>query len=282
MGWCYYCTSPSRASRAYLAFQSQLCYIFVIYQFSGIKNQTSTKPGSGLSEKGHNFVNTVDNSNNTAELPPILPEEVPVSMPDLPRTLVLSTVQQMKALGDALRVRILGLIQYQPATAKQIADRLGIAPSSIGHHLHVLEAAGLVQIVARRAVRGTVANYYARTALLFEMDPPPEIIGMFFRNLVRINQARNELAESNAHSPNNAVYHEEFFHLRLSSTRAQEYARRLQELTDSFLRAEPDPDGQIYDLYTALFLAPPALQVEPQLSEPYANASGDQQAQEGQ
>jgi DNA-binding transcriptional ArsR family regulator len=227
-------------------------------------------------------VNTVDNSNNTAELPPILPEEVPVSMPDLPRTLVLSTVQQMKALGDALRVRILGLIQYQPATAKQIADRLGIAPSSIGHHLHVLEAAGLVQIVARRAVRGTVANYYARTALLFEMDPPPEIIGMFFRNLVRINQARNELAESNAHSPNNAVYHEEFFHLRLSSTRAQEYARRLQELTDSFLRAEPDPDGQIYDLYTALFLAPPALQVEPQLSEPYANASGDQQAQEGQ
>ncbi len=93
-------------------------------------------------------MNIAYNKSETAELPPVLPEEVPVSMPDLPQTLVLSTAQQMKALGDALRVRILGLIQYQPATAKQIADRLGIAPSSVGHHLHVLEDAGLVQIVA--------------------------------------------------------------------------------------------------------------------------------------
>jgi predicted transcriptional regulator len=227
-------------------------------------------------------VNTVSNRKNAAELPPVLPEEVPVSMPHLPQTLVLSTVQQMKALGDVLRVRILGLIQYQPATAKQIADRLGIAPSSIGHHLHVLETAGLVQIVARRSVRGTVANYYTRTAFFFDVDLPPEIRGMLSQNLDRINQARNELAESNAHRPNSGIHHEEFLHLQLSPARAQEYAQRLQELTDAFLHVEPDADGQVYDLYTALFLAPPALQVEPRLSEPHANASGDQQAQKGQ
>src|ERR1043165_3015550 len=110
------------------------------------------------------------NSNDAAELPPVLPEEVPVSMPHLPQTLVLSRVQQMKALGDAMRARILGLIQYQPATPKQISDRLRSAPGSIGHHLRVLEEAGLVQLVARRSVRGTVANYYTRTAFFFDVD----------------------------------------------------------------------------------------------------------------
>jgi len=145
----------------------------------------------------------------------------------------------------------------------------------------VLETAGLVQIVARRSVRGTVANYYTRTAFFFDVDLPPEIKGMLSRNLDRINQTRDELAESNAHRSNNVVLHEEFLHLQLSPTGAQEYARRLQELTDAFLRAEPDADGQVYDLYTTLFLAPPALQVELRLSEPHANTSGDQQAQKG-
>lgn len=223
-------------------------------------------------------MDTSGNRSDAAELPPVLPEEVPVNMPRLPQTLVLSTTQQMKALGDALRVRILGLIQYQPATAKQIADRLAIAPSSIGHHLHVLETAGLVQIVARRSVRGTVANYYSRTAFFFDVDLPPEIRGNLSRSLDRLNQARDELAESNAHRPNDVALHEEFFRLQLSPTRAQKYAQRLQELTDAFLHTEPDADGQVYDLYTALFLAPPALQVEPGLSEPHANASGDQHA----
>jgi DNA-binding transcriptional ArsR family regulator len=225
-------------------------------------------------------VNIAYNKSGAAELPPVLPEEVPVSMPHLPHILVLSTVQQMKALGDALRVRILGLIQYQPATAKQIADRLGIAPSSIGHHLHVLESAGLVQIVARRSVRGTIANYYTRTAFFFDVDLPSEIIGTLSQSLDRINQARDELVETSASRQNHFLHHEVFLHLKLSPARVQEYERRLQELTDAFFHEEPDADGQIYDLYTTLFLAPPMLQIEPQLSKPDINAR-EAQPEEG-
>ena len=198
----------------------------------------------------------------------VLPEEVPVVMPELPHTRVLSTVQQLKALGDPLRARILGIIQYQPATAKQIADRLEVTPSSIGHHLHVLEAAGLVQLVARRSVRGTLANYYTRTAFFFRVDLPPDIAGKVSGGLDRITQASDELAKAIEATPDASVQHESFLHLKLSPSRAQEYERHMQALTDTFLQEEPDINGQVYAFYTALFLAPPTLQVEQQAQEP--------------
>ncbi|HXZ06172.1 MAG TPA: winged helix-turn-helix domain-containing protein, partial [Ktedonobacteraceae bacterium] len=80
---------------------------------------------------------------------PVLPENIPVAMPDLPVYVVISTVQQLKAISDPVRSRILGIIQNQPATAKQIADSLQASPGAIGHHMHVLEAAGLAHVVAR-------------------------------------------------------------------------------------------------------------------------------------
>jgi DNA-binding transcriptional ArsR family regulator len=192
----------------------------------------------------------------------VLPEEVPVVMPELPLVHVISTAGEFKALGDPLRSRILGLIQYQPATAKQIADRLAMSPSSVGHHLHVLEDAGLVQIVARRSVRGTIANYYTRTAFFFEVDLPPEIAGTETVGLNLINQARDEMAEALRQQPDDAVRHGSFLHFKLSARRAQIYAERLQELANTFLREGPDSEGEIYGFYAALFLAPAALQVE--------------------
>src|SRR6266852_9431044 len=108
---------------------------------------------------------------------PVLPEDVPVTMPELPARLMITTFEQFKAVSEPVRSRILGIIQNQPATAKQIADRLGATPGAIGHHLHVLEEAGLAQIVARRLVRGIVANYYTRTARIFNYDLPEDVTG---------------------------------------------------------------------------------------------------------
>src|SRR5262249_28673566 len=127
---------------------------------------------------------------------PVLPEDVPVVMPDLPLRLDISTSQQYKALGDPTRSRILSIIQQQPATAKQIADRLGIPPGTINHHLQTLEAAGLAQVVARRIIRGIVAKYYTRTARIFLYGAPDEESGIQSMTLNILTHARDELAES--------------------------------------------------------------------------------------
>lgn len=204
----------------------------------------------------------------------LLPEDVPVTMPTLPAKLRIHTAQQFKALGDPTRERILSIIKHEPLTSKQLGERLHIPPGTVGHHLQVLEAAGLAQVVARRLVRGIVAKYYTRTARLFLFDFPPEISPKFESSLKFLTDAREELAETlladeeQNHLSLTSVDDEPyctlgFPHARLSEERARDFGRRLGELLDEFATADPDPDGQIYALSMAYFVAPPYMQSQP-------------------
>ncbi len=197
------------------------------------------------------------------DLIPILPDTVPVTMPDLPATLVVTTVEQLRAASDPLRARILGIIQQQPATAKQIATRLDATPGAIGHHLHLLEEAGLAQVVARRLIRGVVAKYYTRTARLFYFDLPPELTGELGEQgdagLDILTQARNEYAEALSAAPATVGY-TGLPHVRLPATRARDYIERLEALVADLLAEPADADGDTYAICLALFRAPAYLQ----------------------
>jgi DNA-binding transcriptional ArsR family regulator len=188
-------------------------------------------------------------------------EDDPVVMPELPPKLVLTTEQQLKALADPLRSRMLVFLQHQPATAKQIANRLGVVPGTVGHHLQVLEEAGLVQVVARRIIHGIVAKYYTRTARIFFLEFPPEVMGCSSLHLDFLIDARNELAEVVGAIGEGAVLDGGFLHVRLSAERAQVYKQRLQALLDDLTNEPPDPHGEVYGLCASFFLAPPALQI---------------------
>ncbi|HXR64493.1 MAG TPA: winged helix-turn-helix domain-containing protein [Ktedonobacteraceae bacterium] len=201
----------------------------------------------------------------------LLSEDVPVTMPALQPKLRVHTAQHFKALGDPTRERILSIIKHEPLTAKQLGERMGIPPGTVGHHLQVLEAAGLAQIVARRLVHGIVAKYYTRTARLFLFDFPPEITPKIESTLKFLTDAREELTEAllaDEEKPANVLTNKgddswcttSFPHARLSRERALEFSRRLGALIDEFATAEPDADGQVYALSTAFFLAPPYLQ----------------------
>ena len=191
---------------------------------------------------------------------PVLPEEVPVVMPELPIRFTITTAQQLKAFSDPTRSRILSIIQNQPATAKQIADRLGATPGAIGHHLHVLEAAGLAKVVARRLVRGIVANYYTRTARIFNYNLPHEVAGSASPGLEIMTKARDELAEALATIENDPFQTDGFPHIRLSPERAQVYSERLEALIEDVLHETPDPDGEVYGILVAMFKAPAYMQ----------------------
>src|SRR6266566_10012767 len=137
-------------------------------------------------------------------------------MPELPTRFVIDTIEQFKAISDPMRSRILGIIQHQPVTAKQIADRLGATPGAIGHHLHVLEAAGLAQVVARRLIRGIIANYYTRSARIFDYELSREVTGDTSISLDIITKVRDELAESLENIEEDNYRSEAFPHVRLS------------------------------------------------------------------
>ena len=200
------------------------------------------------------------NSRNNLDAIPVLPEDVPVTMPELPARAFVTTFEQFKAVSEPVRSRILGIIQNQPATAKQLADRLGATPGAIGHHLHVLEEAGLAQIVARRLVRGIVANYYTRTARIFTYDLPRDVKGNVNASLEILDKARDEWAEALTTVKEDPYRCDSFPHVRLSPERARHYSERLEALLDDLLREQPDPDGKVYGILMSMFMSPPYMQ----------------------
>lgn len=191
---------------------------------------------------------------------PLLPATVPVPMPDLPVRLTLSTEHQFKAIGDMARSRILGVIQFQPLTAKQIAQRLHATTGAVGHHLRVLEEAGLVKVVARRYTRGIIASYYTRTARLFDYDPPQEVTGLA-TDLGIVSQAQAELMDAVVSYEDDPVRLDGFPHVRLSLERALEWRRRLGAVVEELIEAPPDPKGEVYGVFLGIFKSPPALQI---------------------
>jgi DNA-binding transcriptional ArsR family regulator len=195
--------------------------------------------------------------------PETLPGDVPVTMPELPLSRDVDSPQQMKALADPIRHRILGIIQTRPATAKQIADRLKMPPGTIGHHLQVLQTAGLAQVVAKRLVRGIVAKYYTRTARIFTYNFPDDVTGKV-PTLVRfLTDARDELAETLVEGGTDLLVKTAFPHARLTMERQAYYERRLMELVEEFI-AEPAADGgTVFSLSVALFQSPDYLQDAP-------------------
>ncbi len=190
----------------------------------------------------------------------VLPESVAVEMPELPATKAITSVEQLKAFADPARTRILSIIQNQPATAKQIADRLGIPPGTVGHHLQVLEAAGLAQVTARRLVRGIVAKYYTRTARIFTFNLPHEVVGVPSVTLKMLSDARGELCDTMAAIGDDASLLTAFPHLRMSERRMEEFHAKLEALVDEFIAGPPDDEGQVYGLAVAFFVAPGYMQ----------------------
>lgn len=55
-----------------------------------------------------------------------------------------SLVALFKALGDASRLKILGLLAQGPQSGEAIATTLGLAPPTVSHHLAKLKEVGLV------------------------------------------------------------------------------------------------------------------------------------------
>lgn len=198
-------------------------------------------------------------------------------MPELPPAFDITTLAQQRAVADPMRTRILGVLQNVPATAKQLAERLNSTPGAIGHHLKQLERYGLVQIVARRQVRGIVANYYARTGRILNFNAP-----MLAEDLDRANiltTARNELAEMMAED---REWGEDemcvlgYPHIQLSAKKARILAHRLDRLINDLVSTPNEPGQPLYGVAIGMFKAPEYLQasgVRGQASDGVAGSS---------
>ena len=94
----------------------------------------------------------------------------------------IENIEQLRAIADMLRVRIIDLLLKQPMTVTQIGDELGEAPAKIHYHVRELEKAGLVRLVETREKGGILEKYYQPIAREFSVEksllsaPPDEAL----------------------------------------------------------------------------------------------------------
>jgi DNA-binding transcriptional ArsR family regulator len=86
---------------------------------------------------------------------------------DAPDTMVVAEPRQLKAMADPLRTQLIQLLRDRARSTQEIAAELGLPKGTVGHHLKVLESAGLIRVVRTRKVRAMTEKFYGRTARLF-------------------------------------------------------------------------------------------------------------------
>src|SRR5216684_2482973 len=93
----------------------------------------------------------------------------------------IETIEQLRAIADILRLRIIDLLQPQPMTVTQLGDVLKMAPAKVHYHVRELERVGLLQLVETREKGGILEKYYQPIAKnisvaksLFLSAPPDE------------------------------------------------------------------------------------------------------------
>ena len=85
------------------------------------------------------------------------------------------TPQQLKALGNQLRMSLLDLLNERAASITELADAVGRPKGTVGYHVKVLEDTGFVRVVRTRQVRAMTEKLYGRTAhtIIFHGSPDP-------------------------------------------------------------------------------------------------------------
>ena len=94
----------------------------------------------------------------------------------------ITTLDQLKAISDPLRLEIIEIISHEALTVKQIADKLHQPPTRLYYHVSELETAGYVTLVGTRVKSGIVEKYYRTVSDNIQVD----------RNLLNGNEGEEE------------------------------------------------------------------------------------------
>lgn len=170
---------------------------------------------------------------------------------ELDESLPLEDIEQFRALFDETRMHIVDLLLERAATTTEIASTLSKPKGTIGHHMGVLEEAGLIRVVRTKKVRAIEAKYYGRTARTFflteKFDADLSVSPDYF-----LTSAAAEFAKaSQSHAEEDPIL-STLRYARIPQDRAAEWILRLGELTQEFA-AEPRAGDTTYGLLVAFY-----------------------------
>jgi DNA-binding transcriptional ArsR family regulator len=150
-------------------------------------------------------------------------------------TLLVADPAQLRAMANPFRTELIQLLRDQARSTQQISEELGIPKGTVGHHLKVLEAAGLIRVVRTRKVRAVTEKFYGRTARLFLYQTEDPADGRAI-SAVTLRQAASEVELAPVVTGFGLV------RARLTEKEIDRFERRLKKLMADF-RAADRPGG---------------------------------------
>lgn len=153
----------------------------------------------------------------------------------------IENIEQLRAIADMLRVRIIDLLLKQPMTVTQIGDELGEAPAKIHYHVRELEKVGLVRLVETREKGGILEKYYQPIAREFSVEksllsaPPDEALGATSNFL-------NQIKDSFQRALRNALQQKDtkpriglgVAHIYMTPQEQEQFSKQIFELLKSY------------------------------------------------
>jgi DNA-binding transcriptional ArsR family regulator len=160
--------------------------------------------------------------------------------------LVLDEPNQLKALADETRAKMLRILEDGPASAKQLSILLEMSHGKVGHHMKVLRDAGLIEVVEERPVRAVTERFYGLTydRLRFAASEDDRL-GFLFAQASR--EARP--ASEQPFDPPGIL-----LTVRMSDERAAEFHQRITELAEEFANSGEVGADEVYGVAASVFV----------------------------
>jgi DNA-binding transcriptional ArsR family regulator len=168
--------------------------------------------------------------------------------------MVVRRPEQLKALADDLRTRIVVLLRERAQSTTELAAALSQPKGTVAYHLKVLERAKLVKVVRTRKVRAVTERYYGRTARLFLFKSSDDAGSEGVRDVAAASL--RAVAEEMLPSAEDDRATFAVLRVRLADADALRFERRLGKLYREFRDAD-DPSGDPYGLVAALYRRAP-------------------------
>jgi DNA-binding transcriptional ArsR family regulator len=164
---------------------------------------------------------------------------------------------QLQALGDPTRWRMLGRLSEGAATVQELARTLGIAKGTAAHHVRVLHASGLVRVAETKRIRGVVEKRYARVARQFRLDEGDRELlakGAGDADITNL-PLRQALAEARPSSGRYPYDPSMSFvvRARMPVARARRFAKLVEALAEEFADGAPDV-GETFGFAGAVYV----------------------------
>jgi DNA-binding transcriptional ArsR family regulator len=195
-------------------------------------------------------------------------------MEDWPTLYTLERIEQVKAVADELRQRVLEAVIDTPHTVTQLGEQLGVSPAKVHYHVRELERVGLLKLVETREKSGILEKYYRTVALRLSIPPDllqtsnrDDMVGTLQELLGSItNGFTNSILRGLARNQDAPLQHTALLrnHVYLTEEQFMEVSEAIDEILKRYVQPSSDPNAHQYTTVLMAYDTALAMEDEPE------------------